>query len=112
MIILQPLFGILHHKLYKKHGSRTLWSYIHIWLGRVAITLGMVNGGMGLQLADSMHMSSMGGIIAYGVIAVIMWLAWVAASVVGERRRKRELPPKYANRTDSDSDTPMQRVGA
>jgi hypothetical protein len=112
MIFLQPVFGMLHHILYKKHGSRTMWSYVHIWLGRIAITLGMINGGLGLQLADSMHMSSRGGIIAYGIIAVIVWLAWVAASIVGERRRKRDAPPKYENRADSDSDRPMQRVGA
>jgi hypothetical protein len=111
VLILQPVFGLLHHIFFKKHGSRTLWSYVHIWLGRGAITLGIINGGLGLQLADSMHMSSRGGIIAYGVIAGFMWLAWVAASIVGERRRKnREAPPKYETRTDSDTDVPMRRA--
>lgn len=98
LVLAQPFFGYLHHLLYKKYESRTLWSYVHIWIGRVAITLGIINGGLGLQWADSMNRSSRGGIIAYAVIAVFMWLTWVAAIIIGERRRSRRLadaPPKY-----------------
>ena len=124
LIFLQPIFGFLHHALFKKYQSRTLWSYVHIWLGRIAVTLGIINGGLGLQWADSMNMSSRGGIIAYAVIAVIVWLAWVAAGIIGERRRGRRMadaPPKYVERerstrrnqrtrgdeTDSSDDIPM-----
>jgi hypothetical protein len=98
LVFLQPIFGFIHHTLFKKYQSRTFWSYVHIWVGRIAITLGIINGGLGLQLADSMNMSSRSGIIAYAVIAVIVWLAWVAASIIGERRRARKSansPPKY-----------------
>ncbi|KAF3006807.1 hypothetical protein E8E13_010450 [Curvularia kusanoi] len=98
LVFLQPFLGFLHHMLFKKYQSRTLWSYAHIWVGRIAVTLGIINGGLGLQWADSMNMSSRGGIIAYAVIAVFVWLAWVAASIIGERRRSRKLaeaPPKY-----------------
>ncbi|KAH6633727.1 hypothetical protein C7974DRAFT_375771 [Boeremia exigua] len=97
-IFLQPFFGYLHHVLFKKYQSRTFWSYVHIWLGRAAVTLGIINGGLGLQWADSMNMSSRGGIIAYAVIAAFVWLVWVAAMVIGERRRTRNMkdaPPKY-----------------
>lgn len=89
LVFFQPVTGWVHHYLYKKHSHRTLWSYAHIWLGRIAVTLGIINGGLGLKLADSMSMSSQGGIVAYGVIAGLVWLVWVAAMVVGERRRKR-----------------------
>lgn len=97
VIFFQPIFGFLHHSLFKKYGYRTFWSYAHIWLGRIAITLGIINGGLGLKLADSMRMSSRSGMIAYGVVAGFMWLLWVAAIVIGERRRKRasQDPPKY-----------------
>ncbi|KAJ8117537.1 hypothetical protein OPT61_g1295 [Boeremia exigua] len=114
-VFVQPIFGYLHHLLFKKYQSRTLWSYVHVWLGRAVITLGIINGGLGLQLADSMNMSSRGGIIAYAVIAAIVWLVWVVAIVIGERRRARsqaDAPPKYeggsrrgprsSNRTRSD----------
>jgi signal transduction histidine kinase len=112
LVFLQPFFGFLHHALFKKYQSRTLWSYVHIWLGRVAITLGIINGGLGLQWADSMNLSSRSGIIAYAVIAVVVWLAWVAASVIGERRRGRkpmDLPPRYEKRERSGR---RQRMGS
>ena len=96
-------------------GVAAAWSYVHIWLGRAAITLGIINGGLGLQWADSMNMSSRGGIIAYAVIAAIVWWVWVVAIVIGERRRtgsQADAPPKYeggsrrgprsSNRTRSD----------
>lgn len=98
VIFVQPILGFLHHRLFKKYQSRTFWSYAHIWLGRAAVTLGIINGGLGLQWADSMNMSSRGGIIAYAVIAAIAWLVWILASIFGERRRARRLadaPPKY-----------------
>lgn len=48
MILLgQPIFGWLHHRLFKKYGHRTFWSYMHLWHGRVAVVLGMINGGLG-----------------------------------------------------------------
>jgi hypothetical protein len=84
-------------------------------MGWVAVTLGIVNGGLGLNLADSMGMSSKAGMIAYGVVAAVMWVAWVAASVVGERRRKARNagPPKYTQgRRESDrSDEVAVEVG-
>jgi hypothetical protein len=72
--------------MYKKHQTRTAWSHLHLWLGRAAITLGIINGGLGLRLADD---SPRSGFIAYGVIAGVMWLAWVASIVAGEKRRTR-----------------------
>lgn len=108
-----PISGWVHHQLFKKHSRRTVWSYAHIWIGRIAVTLGIINGGLGLKLADSMNMSSRGGIVAYGVVAGLVWLVWVAAAVVGERRKKRAAvsgPPKYAQRL-SGSDGEVRSGG-
>jgi heme/copper-type cytochrome/quinol oxidase subunit 2 len=93
-----PIFGFLHHLQFKKTGHRSIWSHAHLWLGRAAVTLGIVNGGLGFRLADSMRMGSRSGMIAYAVVAGIVWSVWVAASVIGERRRKKTRaphPPKY-----------------
>lgn len=97
-LFFQPIFGFLHHSLFKKYASRTFWSYAHIWLGRGVITLGIINGGLGFKLADTMRMGSRSGMIAYSVVAGIVWLVWVASIVIGERRRKNAraaAPPKY-----------------
>ncbi|KAH7081047.1 hypothetical protein FB567DRAFT_532356 [Paraphoma chrysanthemicola] len=94
LLFFQPILGFVHHAKYKKHSRRTIWSYGHLWLGRVVITLGMINGGLGLLLASdaptfTAFRPSRGQIIAYGVVAGVMWLLWVAAAVIGERRRSR-----------------------
>ncbi|KAF2680400.1 iron reductase domain protein [Lentithecium fluviatile CBS 122367] len=120
-LFFQPIFGFLHHSLFKKYQSRTFWSYSHIWLGRSVITLGIINGGLGFELADKMNLSSKSGMIAYSVVAGVVWLAWVAAIVIGERRRKTALansPPKYTEspgsprrETEERSDIPHPESG-
>jgi hypothetical protein len=92
ILIAQPIFGIMHHKLFKKHGTRTIWSYLHIWHGRAAIVLGMINGGLGIRLAGN---ASMGQKIAYAVVAAVMGLAYIGAIIYGELKRRKEQPPAY-----------------
>ncbi|KAF2101874.1 hypothetical protein NA57DRAFT_64539 [Rhizodiscina lignyota] len=104
LIFFQPMLGMIHHQMFKKYGQRTFWSYGHVWLGRIIITLGIINGGLGLKLAGN----TKGGEIAYGVVAGIVWLAYIIAAFVGELKRKRAMadqPPKY---TDSP---PMTQSG-
>ncbi len=43
VLVVQALFGYVHHQRYKKLGLRTLVSYLHLWTGRSVILLGMVN---------------------------------------------------------------------
>lgn len=91
LIFFQPLLGFLHHRYFKAHARRSFWSYGHIWLGRIIILLGIINGGLGLQLAQNTR----SGEIAYGVIAAVVGLVYVAAIVIGEMKRKRNAPPSY-----------------
>lgn len=100
ILLVQPLAGWLHHRNFKKYGRRTTPSYWHIGIGRIAIILGMVNGGLGLQLARD---TSTGRIVAYAVVAGVFGLAYILAICVGERKRKRSqggrrrgrYPPNY-----------------
>ena len=94
----QPIFGFLHHSAFKKYQTRTIWSHAHLWLGRSVITLGMINGGLGFKLADTMDLGSHTGMIVYAVVAGIVWLVWVAASIYGELKRRKTMsqPPKYS----------------
>ncbi|EKG17309.1 DOMON domain protein [Macrophomina phaseolina MS6] len=87
LLFFMPIFGWLHHQLFKRYGHRTFWSYIHIWLGRLLITLGIINGGLGLKLAGSPQ----DWIIAYSVVAGVVWFVYIAAAVLGEARRKKTL---------------------
>lgn len=81
----------MHHSLFKKHLRRTFWSYIHLWLGRIIVTLGVINGGLGLRLARRLPIGrpSRAAIIGYGVAAAFMWLLYVLAALLGEKKRSR-----------------------
>lgn len=105
LLIFQPILGLLHHFMFKKHSKRTVWSYGHIWLGRAGITLGIINGGLGLQLAQRLRIfaPSTGAIIAYSVVAGVMWLLYVACAIVGEvkRRKSRQGPATYKDTNET-----------
>ncbi|KAF2024326.1 hypothetical protein EK21DRAFT_104741 [Setomelanomma holmii] len=113
LLFFQPILGFVHHVKFRKHKRRTVWSHGHIWLGRIVITLGIINGGLGLLLASNAptftaFRPTQGQIIAYGVVAGIMWLLWVIAAVVGEQRRAKapaEIANKEAEVEDSASST-------
>ncbi|KAF2010996.1 hypothetical protein BU24DRAFT_427198 [Aaosphaeria arxii CBS 175.79] len=92
LLAFQPILGLLHHSKFKKHGRRTIWTYGHLWLGRIAITLGIINGGLGMLFATEtrMFVPTRGQMIAYGVVAGLVWLLWVSVSVFGEVKRVRE----------------------
>lgn len=107
LLFFQPILGFIHHLKFKKYSRRTFWSYAHLWLGRAAITLGMINGGLGLLLASDApaftgFTPSETHIIAYSAVAGFMWLMWVTAAIVGERRRERGLRQRAAKETETD----------
>ncbi|KAK1049102.1 hypothetical protein LTR12_013147 [Friedmanniomyces endolithicus] len=104
VLLFQPVLGVLHHVMFKKYSRRTVWSYGHIWLGRAAITLGMVNAGLGLRLSQQTRLfaPTQGAVVAYWVVAVIIWLVYMASVVYGEIKRGRsgakergDVPPGY-----------------
>ncbi|KAK5084858.1 hypothetical protein LTR70_007753 [Exophiala xenobiotica] len=80
-----PFIGIIHHKVYKKVQQRTLWSYGHIFTGRIGVILGMINGGLGLQLAHARRSY----VIVYGVFAGLIGVVYIGAIVFGECKRAR-----------------------
>ena len=102
-LLFQPILGWIHHRRYKQLGRRTIWSHMHIWNGRFGITAGIVNGGLGLQLANAPYNIK----LAYTVVAAIMWVLWMATAVLGEIRRRRSsksaLPPPRGMRTPKES---------
>ncbi|KAF2490172.1 hypothetical protein BU16DRAFT_596089 [Lophium mytilinum] len=92
VLLFQPVLGMLHHIGFKKNTRRGVWSYVHIWLGRGLITLGIVNGGLGLKLAKDMGIGkpTNGQVIAYVVMAALMWGVYMLAAVFGEVKRGRD----------------------
>jgi hypothetical protein len=77
LFLIQPLFGIIHHIQYKRNFARAGVSHLHIWYGRILMILAVVNGGLGLKLANN----SKNGEIAYGVVAGIIGLIYILVTV-------------------------------
>ncbi|KAF2183934.1 hypothetical protein K469DRAFT_634599, partial [Zopfia rhizophila CBS 207.26] len=73
LFLLQPLFGWLHHRHVLAHGIKNYKRGIHVWLGRILVALGIVNGRTGLKLSDN---TTAGGIV-YGVVAGLIVVAYV-----------------------------------
>ncbi|KAI5922510.1 hypothetical protein F4810DRAFT_254703 [Camillea tinctor] len=87
-LALQPVLGWLHHRRFARLRRRTGVSWAHLWVGRVCVTLGIVNGGLGLGLARAAG----GAVVAYAVAAALMWLLWMGVAAVAEVRRQRTAP--------------------
>ena len=83
-LVFQPISGLIHHYMYKKYQRRTAWAITHVWWGRLIVTVGIINGGLGLMLSGN----TVKGEIAYGVIAGVVWLIWMAVAVWSQLRSK------------------------
>lgn len=128
--LFQPLWGIIHHKKFKKglaawkagqsaqKPGRTGFGRLHLWIGRILITIAMVNGGLGFRLASqSPYPPAKSAKIAYAVVAVFMWLLYITVVFVFEIRKaagrrgsgtqeeryalKRGEPPTYDESRES-----------
>ncbi|KIX99191.1 uncharacterized protein Z520_04767 [Fonsecaea multimorphosa CBS 102226] len=101
----QPIFGSIQHSIYKRRAQnlqagkptklpgRTTPGRVHVWLGRLLIMLGMINGGLGIRLASSSPFqtdaTSTKAKIAYGVVAATMFLLYLVFVVSFELRKSR-----------------------
>ncbi|PNP61021.1 hypothetical protein FNYG_14254 [Fusarium nygamai] len=94
LMVIQPILGGLHHRNFAKHQCRTGISHAHIWYGRALMILGIVNGGLGLQLAGA----SKKLIVGYGVVGLVTSLMYTAGAVRkmlrGAKKHQHE-PMKY-----------------
>ncbi|KAI8939681.1 hypothetical protein NX059_003439 [Plenodomus lindquistii] len=86
LMTFQPLLGWLHHLRFLRTGARSIFSHGHIWIGRSAIILGIVNGGLGIKLSSQTNKYK----IVYSVFAGIFGTAYLAAIAYGEMMRKRK----------------------
>jgi len=87
LLFIQALLGYFHHWRYVATQKRTIWTFIHIWYGRVLVILGIINGGLGLQLAQLIGTSySRAGMIVYSVLAGVIGTSLIALAMFGLSR--------------------------
>ena len=74
MLAAQAALGAWTHARFRVNRREGWMGLTHTWLGRTLLALGIINGGIGLMLADN----TTGGEIAYGVVAGLMGTAYIA----------------------------------
>jgi hypothetical protein len=94
------------HRHYVRTGHRSWRNTAHVWLGRLLLILGIINGGLGLQLAANSTTGQKGIYIAFAAAtglayaAALMW--WIlrgrksstAANQLGDMRLKENEAQK------------------
>ena len=89
IIVFQPIMGILQHRHFKKTGGKSIFAYLHRWIGRSAIVLGMINSGLGFQLAKTnVIVSARWYIWSYVLLGVFVSI-WCSLVVYDEFRKHR-----------------------
>lgn len=89
LLFLQPITGSIHHHMFKRgRTTRGVSSYAHLWLGRVLITLGIINGGLGLWIARNTDVRIY---TAYGVVAGLIWIIWMLVAVSADIKKNRNV---------------------
>lgn len=89
LVLFQPIMGLLQHLHYRKHGNKSIFAYIHRWLGRFLVILGIINGGLGFKYAGIGKGAPRGAVIAYGVIAGVMGVGYIFLIVHSTLRARR-----------------------
>ncbi|KUL89729.1 hypothetical protein ZTR_00411 [Talaromyces verruculosus] len=93
LTLFQPAMGLLQHRYWRRNERKGLFAYLHRWLGRTMITLGIVNAGLGFRYTGiGSTMAPKGAVIAYGVVAGIVGLGYILTLGFLARRRRHARP--------------------
>lgn len=91
-IAFQPALGLLHHLHFRKTGAKSPMGYGHRWFGRLFLVLGIINGGLGFKYAGiGTKGVPTAGIIAYGVIAGVVGVAYIAIIIFDAFKKSKKV---------------------
>ncbi|PPJ54842.1 hypothetical protein CBER1_07857 [Cercospora berteroae] len=83
---LQPILGVAHHYMWAKTHKRSLVSALHVYFGRLLISVSMVNGAIGLSMANIEGPKKW----AYGVLVALIWIAYTMVSLDWDVKRDNQ----------------------
>jgi hypothetical protein len=90
LILFQPAMGFLQHRYFHRTGGKSVFAYVHRWLGRCLIALGVINAGLGFRLTGiGLSIAPVGAVIAYGVVAGIIGLGYILTVLLLPLRKRR-----------------------
>ncbi|CAG8951090.1 hypothetical protein HYFRA_00006488 [Hymenoscyphus fraxineus] len=118
MMIGQFVLGFMHHRMYKKTKLPTKLAPIHVWLGRVVIAGGVINGFLGFPLALNSRFN-------WALLSIALLVVIVSGPLAFWRWRKNIQQQKTADavatggtggyqaqpwRTDGQNDVNLQQM--
>jgi len=74
-LVLQVALGWYHHRAYKRTQKSTRFGLVHRYFGQIVILVGIVDGALGLALAD--NSKAIAAYVAVSVVIVALTAAWV-----------------------------------
>lgn len=95
-ILIQVGLGLSHHLIYMRAGTPTIMGKIHRFLGIAVLTLGIVNGFIGLKFAGS-------SMVAYGIVVAIMLVIFAGLAFFIFRHNQ-----SHAYKPDKEAFVPSQ----
>ncbi|KAI9850796.1 MAG: hypothetical protein M1838_005051 [Thelocarpon superellum] len=93
LITLQPVTGWIHHALYVKYRQRTKWAVGHVWLGRLVLVTGAINGGLAFRTDHN----AIAGEVAYSVVAGVMFLIYFVVILSAHLRSRGQKEAKQGD---------------
>jgi hypothetical protein len=86
LMIVQPFLGFLHHRGYVKTGTRTVFTFIHKYYGRIVMLAGAINGIVGRENegTDYAH----GRTIYSALFGMVIGIYVITVAVTAFMRRK------------------------
>ncbi|KAH7159707.1 hypothetical protein B0J13DRAFT_519157 [Dactylonectria estremocensis] len=105
---LQPILGWAHHVHFVKHKQRGMISHAHIWYGRVLMILGIINGGIGLQLASAPSSQ----IVAYSIVVGVVAVAYITSTSICAMKKARnpKQPLLVQSNSEEEDSEPWMRL--
>ncbi|ETI25456.1 hypothetical protein G647_02229 [Cladophialophora carrionii CBS 160.54] len=92
MLVVQPLLKL--HWFHTAIPRVAAFMPIHVWIGRVSLMLGIIDGGLGFRISSTLggppHWSQ-GWKVAYGIVGGIVWCVYVAVCLVWVDLKKKVL---------------------
>ncbi|KAJ5221107.1 uncharacterized protein N7469_009994 [Penicillium citrinum] len=90
LILFQPAMGFIQHRYFHKTGGKSVFAYMHRWLGRCLIVLGIINAGLGFRLTGvGLSIAPVGAVIAYSVVAGIVGIGYALVVVLLSLKKRR-----------------------
>ncbi|KAF3904969.1 hypothetical protein AA313_de0200399 [Arthrobotrys entomopaga] len=105
IIVFQPVLGVLQHRYFKRTGGKSVFGYIHRWIGRCAILLGMINNGLGFQLAQNdIEIPARSYIRNYTILGALVTV-WLGLVIYDQFFRKPQCSYKPGDKGDNRKDS-------